>query len=227
MKSIVTKFGLALILALCFAQIATAEIMVGTSVEWLAASSNVVAVGVLEQTTEEKGLGSVIYESYKLKISKTLKGNKKQKEIDFVVRVVGRNSRIKEIAKSKELVIAFLSKTNGHSTETFLNNKFVPTNKLFPLSIINLDKPSKYVIDTNFKVLKEKKKIIGASKKALKLMQKFLKKDSNNKLERRVVEVPLDSEAFASLYGGSVCYLTVPNFIFPDAKKSIFEELLK
>ena len=223
MKRIISKFGLGLILAFCLTSIVNAEIMVGTSVEWLTCSADAVAMGMLKQTGEKKGVHSVIYESYTLNVLETIKGDKNQTELHFVVRVLSTNSSIKELANSGHPVIVFLSKYSDGGNETFLNNKLVPTNKSFPLSIINLDKPDKFVMDTKFNLLKKKENIIETSRNTLELMQNFSKKDVSAKIESRVLEVPFDSEAYTSLFSGSVCYLTVPNFMFPDAKKSIFD----
>ena len=126
------------------------------------------------------------------------------------------------MADSGHPIIVFLSKNNETTNETFLNDKLVPTNSSFPLSVMNLDKPGKYVIDTNFKVLKKREEIIANSKKTLDLMESYSRKNSSAKIESRILEIPPDSEAFTSLYSGSSCYLIVPNFMFSEAKKSIF-----
>lgn len=226
MKKPSSNFIFVLILAFCLTQIANAEIMVGTSIEWLTCSSDQVAVGMLKFDGEEKGVHSVIYENYKLDVLENIKGDKNEAEIRFVVRTLSKSSAVRKMAGSGHPVIVFLSKNGDGSSEKFLNSKLEPTNKQFPLSVLNLDEPGKYVIDTKFNVIKKKANIIETARKSLRLMDEFLKKDSSVKIESLSLEVPMDSEAFSSLYSGSVRYLTVPNFMFPDASKSFFDNEL-
>lgn len=202
---------------------AFAEIMGGTSVEWMTSASDIVAIGKLEKLKETKGEYSVIYESYSLKVTEIIKGDKRQKKIRFVNRVLSDYNSLKDLAKGENQVLVFLSPYKENDREVFLHGKFVPTNLAYPLSVINLDSPNKYIIDTNFNVLKEREEILEVCRKSAESLKEFLKENPTFKVESGVIEVPNDSEAFRNLYTGSAVFLTVPNFMFPDVPKSIFD----
>lgn len=222
MKVRISQCIFAAFFVLFLSLIARAEIMVGTSVEWMTSASKIVAVGKLEKISETKWLGSVIYESYVLKTTEVIKGDKRQKEIKFINRSLSAHNSLKGLAENGNQVIVFLTFYGETDNEKFLHGKLVPTNKIYPLSVVNLDNPGKYIIDTNFIVLRNKESIVEICRKSVKDLKKFSKENPSVKIESRVVEVPMGSEAFNSLYAGSVVYLTVPNFMFLTAKKSIF-----
>ncbi|MDQ3061717.1 MAG: hypothetical protein M3R14_02490, partial [Acidobacteriota bacterium] len=59
-------------------------------------------------------------------------------------------------------------------------------------------------------------------RKTVKTQTEYQKQNPSASIRRFYLEVPMDTEAFGSLYGGSVCYLFVPNFMSPKAKETIF-----
>ena len=88
MKKSFIKFGFVLVLTFSVTSIVRAEIMVGTSLEWLTCKSDIIAVGMLERKSQKRGNYSVIYENYVLKVLESIKGDKNQTEIPFSFRTL-------------------------------------------------------------------------------------------------------------------------------------------
>jgi hypothetical protein len=215
MKKNLSKHILVLLLTLTIVSVANAEIVGAWSIEWLSVSAKIVAVGKLEKIGEKKGEGSVIYESYVLKTTEIIKGKKKQREIKFVNRSLGEFDSFKKIAEKENEVIVFLDYYNDKDRETFLHKKLFPINKAYPASVIDLQNPDKYLYDSKFNNLNERDEIIKLCRQTFENFKKFKKKNSSFKLESRVIEFqPLNK---------FIRYLGVPNYMFPNAKKSIFE----
>jgi hypothetical protein len=220
MKISLLQLSVFLFLLICSPFNANAEIIAGSSIEWLTVSSKVVAVGKITSVEKSKGEGSVIYETYVFEPSEMIKGAKQKKKFNFTIRTFSTEPVFGKLFNTTNEIVVFLSdyKNDG---EKFLQDKLVPANTQFPLSIINLNNPNKYVIDLNFRVLKNKDDIIKASQSAAKAQTEYLKQHSSDLIKSVSLEVPMDSEAFRSLYAGSVCYLIVPNFMSAEVKKTM------
>jgi hypothetical protein len=201
-----------------FAASCYGEITVASSLEWLTVSSEIVATGEVLSVEKVKGQYAVIYENYVIKLSENMKGVNGKKIIRFTIRTFSTEPVFGKTVNISDEVMVFLSHTE---TEEFLKDKLVPTNDSFPLSIINLRNPSKYIIDMNFKVLSDKAEIIKTSKETQKKLIEYKKRHSVTNIKGFYLKVPTDSEAHRSLFGGSSSFLRVPNFMAPDSKESI------
>lgn len=215
------KSGVFLFLLFCSTSFANAEIIVGSSIEWLTVSSKVVAVGKIISVEKTKGEGSVIYETYIFQSSEIIKGSKKGKKFNFTVRTFSTEPVFGKLINTSDEIAVFLT-DSGNDGEKFLQGKLVPTNIQIPLSIFNIDKPNKYIINLNFNVLKNKDEILKTCRETVKAQTEYLKQNPVTSIKRFYLEVPFDTEAFSSLYGGSVCYLFVPNFMSSKGKETIF-----
>ena len=218
MKISLLQLSVFLVLLFCTPFNANAEIIGGSSIEWLTVSSKIVAVGKIISVEKLKGEGSVVYETYVFEPSEMLKGTKQKKKFTFTIRTFSTEPVFGKIVDTSNEVAVFLS-DYGNDGEKFLQDKLVPTNTQFPLSVINLNNPSKYAIDLNFRVLKNKDDILKVSRGAVKAHTEYLKEHSSDSIKSVSLEVPMGSQAFGSLYAGSVCYLIVPNFMSSEAKK--------
>jgi hypothetical protein len=83
--------------------------------------------------------------------------------------------------------------------------------------VVPLDKPGNRVLSAStFTVLKQRAESLAASRDAV---RRLAAAGSPPKAAKRYfLEVPFGSEAHKVLYGGSACYLYVPDLIFPKAK---------
>ncbi len=216
MKMITTKHSFILLFILFFSTTVRSETLGAYSVEWLTSASDFVAVGKIRKLRETKGEHSVIYESYVLQTTEVIKGKKKSREIEFVNRSLSDYDSLKNLAQAEIQVLVFLVYYQEKDTEKFLHDKLVPTNKSFPSSVISLDNPTdKFILDAKFNNLMKREKILEVCRKTTNDLKKFLKKNPLFKLESRVIE--------PNFVSNWVQYLIVPNFMFPNAKKSIFE----
>jgi hypothetical protein len=116
-----------------------------------------------------------------------------------------------------------LCQGSANSESKFHEGKLVPTSYSFPLSIINLGSPSKYVIDLNFRGLINKDAILNVSRGTVKSQREYQKQNPLSTIKSYSVELPMGSEAFGILYAGSSCYLVIPNFMTSKATENILK----
>jgi hypothetical protein len=197
---------------------AQAETIVGSSVEWLTCASEVVVAGSIERTVTTRGPGDVFYDDCTVVVQEVIKGKIEGNRLVFCFRTLSADSTVKGWMKSTEPILLFLAKSKGHGSEKHLDNMLVPTSHQFPLSVINLAAPGKYVLDTRFAVLTDKKAILETCRKTAKQMADHLKRNPEGRVEARQLEVPLSSDAWRSLYAGSDCYVKAPVFVAKGQK---------
>ena len=130
-----------------------AEIMGARSIEWLACDAEVIAVGYLKEVRESKGPGEVIYEDCVLVVTELLKPSLQKNE-------------------GAQLLV-FLSTSKDHGPEKRLDGVLVPTSKSFPLSLVDLSKPGKYLIDTKFNVLESGREVLEAARDGLQALNDY------------------------------------------------------
>ncbi|CAN5351901.1 MAG: hypothetical protein ACR2GW_12160 [Pyrinomonadaceae bacterium] len=223
MKRLFLQTSLLLILLTCSPLVTNsyAEIIVGNSLEWLTVSSKVVAVGRITHVEKSKGEGSVVYETYVFEPSEIIKGSK-QKSISFTVRTFSTEPVFGSLIDNTNEIVVFLSPYKERDGEKFLRGKLIPTSTSFPLSIINLNNPSKYVIDLNFRVLNNKEDILKVCRQTEKTQTEYVEQHPSFPIKGFYLEVPFDTEAHESLFAGSSCYLLVPNFMSAKSKEKLF-----
>ena len=203
---------------LVFAANCYGEAMSASSLEWLTVSSEVVATGKILSVNKVKGQYAVVYENYVLGVTENIKGAKGKKTIEFTIRAFSTHPVFGKAINISDDVIVFLSP--NREKEEFLKDKLVATSNSFPLSIINLDNPSRHIIDINFNVLRRKDEIVGISRQAQRKLVEYKKQNPKAEIKSYSVEVPIDTKAFGDLYAGSSCYLIVPNFMSPKTNES-------
>ncbi|HEY3354204.1 MAG TPA: hypothetical protein VGQ83_13205, partial [Polyangia bacterium] len=81
---------------------------------------------------------------------------------------------------------------------------------------------TKLLSAATFKVLKERREILAACRDTVRKLAAAAASSSPPKAPKHYfLEVPPDSEAYKVLYGGSACYLYVPDVLFPRARPSL------
>ena len=205
---------------LVFAANCYGEVMSASSLEWLTVSSKVVAAGKVLSVNKVKGQYAVVYENYVLGVTENIKGAKGKKTIEFTIRAFSTHPVFGKAMNISDEVIVFLSP--NREKEEFLKDKLVPTSNSFPLSIINLNNPSRHIIDINFNVLSRKDEIVNTSQQAQRKLVEYKRQNPQAEIKSYSVEVPMNTKAFGELYAGSSCYLVVPNFMSPKTNEFKF-----
>ena len=214
----VTTALLAMLFSLIFCYLpASGEITGAASVEWLVSISEVVAAGSLTEVRESKGPGEVTYEDCILQVTDLLKSPAQQAEVRFTFRRLNRDISLSDWMRDGARLLVFLSRAKDYGPEQRLNGALVPTRMNFPLSLVNLARPGKYLINTRFEVLKNGAETLTAAREGLQALNDYQLSEKGKRPEMIRVEVPYGSEAHKALYAGSACYLDVPNFM---AKKT-------
>jgi hypothetical protein len=201
---------------------ARAETIVGNSLEWLTCESDVVVVGRIEQVVTTRGPGSVLYDDCTVVVEEVIKGKFDKGRVVFCLRDLSTEPRARAWMKSEQPLLLFLSRSRDPGPEKRLEGMLVPTTHEFPLSVIDLAAPGKYVIDRRFEVLSDRTVILETCRKTVRLLEEHWKKNGiapGTKVETAYLEVPIDSKAWKSLYAGSACSLKVPAFLAPGAGK--------
>jgi hypothetical protein len=197
---------------------ARGEMVGALSVEWLTCSSDVVVVGKVSEISTSRGPGDVVYEDTTVTVSKVIRGKVEGKTLSFVLRTLQTLPTSKQWMKPKEGVLFFLSYSKGHGAEKKLDGRLVPTSNQCPLSIIDLAKPTKWIVGIGSKQLKDKKSIMAAVKTAAKALDEKKAQDKSFRLKHKAVSVPHDSKVFQALWAGSGVILTVPEFMVTGKK---------
>jgi len=224
---------LILYLSLILGCLATArgEVHSAKTVEWLTCQADVVAVGKIASVKSVKGPGDVVYEDIVLAVSEAIRGVS-VKELTFCYRhFSGERADRNGWMNSKGELLVFLSIPKAPYDErrihldtrpyygTRLDGLLVPTNDCYPRSIIDLSAPERFVFDGHLNQLTTRDAILGSTRFADIALLSRLTTDSSFKATPRSVELPFRSPAWKILFGGSTCYLVVPEFMFPESKK--------
>jgi hypothetical protein len=205
-----------------FAIPARAEITGASSMEWLVYSSEVIAVGKIVDVKLSKGPGEVIYEDCILQVTELIKSPVAGSELAFTVRRFERDQSAVEWQRDDTELLVFLSPSKNHGGEKHLDGALVPTSRHFPLSLVNLSEPGKYIFDINFNLLKTRANILKVTRTALQLISNYLQANGELSIKRHYLKVPANSEAYQSLYAGSSCYLHVPGFMSKEARPNFY-----
>ena len=150
-----------------------AEIMGARSIEWLACDAEVIAVGYLKEVRESKGPGEVIYEDCVLVVTELLKPSLQKNEVSFTFIRFNHDPSMAVWMHDGAQLLVFLSTSKDHGPEKRLDGVLVPTSKSFPLSLVDLSKPGKYLIDTKFNVLESGREVLEAARDGLQALNDY------------------------------------------------------
>jgi hypothetical protein len=187
-----------LIAAVCCATIAQASIVVSQSAEWLCDNSDTVGIykvvkGSVGKTNNNDSRHRY---TYTLQLTESLKGDPVKKcSAKFSVHVGTAQKTGDTVQESDELIVFFQAKK---------------TYEPAIIHQINLSRPwhagARFVaVDAKFNVISKRKQIMT-------LVRFRLKQPPSKSLQ---VEIPPDSGAWKALWGGSACFLLVPEDLKP------------
>jgi hypothetical protein len=191
-------------------------------VEWLVYSSEVIAVGKIVDVKLSKGPGEIIYEDCTLQVTELIKSPITRSEIAFTFRRFERDQSAVEWQRGDAELLVFLSLSKNHGSEKHLDGALVPTSQHFPLSLVNLFAPGKYIFNIDFKILGSRAEILQVTRDALQAISNYLQANGELSIKKYYLEVPANSEAYKSLYAGSSCYLHVPSFMSKEARPNFY-----
>jgi hypothetical protein len=192
------KSALIILLFLTATFSARAEIMVGSSLEWLADTST--AVGVFEVTKSHHKSDSEFDLTFRF--HKPLKGNAPQVTTSSYWVRLPKDTDPPTVDEGDRFLIFFKPDERA---------------SLRVAHLINLTKSQNggmdsIAITSKFKILTEEAEILNVVEQRLKAFPKATtskwREYPNSRFD---VEVPTDSPAFRVFYGGSTCYLVVPD----------------
>jgi hypothetical protein len=213
--------GLLLFLLLSAAP-AHAEIIVASSVEWLSYSSDVIAVGRIVGSKAQQSSGAAADEECIFRVEELIKSPVPVSELRFTYRRFQQEQSAATWRRNNTKLLVFLSHAEGRDSGGRSADSLVPTSGQFPLSLVNLAAPGKYVVDINFKVLTDGGEIIQATRSAVREVQDYLRANGEAGIKRHYLEVPFSAEAHKHLFAGSTCYIYVPSFMSKVSRPDIY-----
>ncbi|MES2462080.1 MAG: hypothetical protein V4671_15960 [Armatimonadota bacterium] len=202
-----------LLLVMLFAIPAGAETTVAASVEWLAYSSDVIAVGKIIKVKSTQGLGSVIYDDCTLRVTELIRSPVSRKEILFTLRRSQQEPSAAVWQRDRAELLVFLTLSRDHGSEKHLNGALVPANGQFPLSLVALAQPQKHLIDIHFNLLKDREEVLRATRHAVQAIRQYLKANPKAEVQRNFLQVT--SEDGQNIYLSY--YILVPSFMSKES----------
>ncbi len=200
--------------------------MAARTVEWLICASDVVAVGKITRTKTVKGPGDVFYEDCVLTVTESI-NNAPGKTIPFCYRRFSSESVEWLSAGGEFLVCLSIHKTpcdearmhlyTDPKYETRLHNLMMPTSQGFPLSIIQLASPERFVMSNRSELLTTKDQILATARSAAEALRSY--RVIHPKTTIREARIRAKGEAARVLYGGSATFLIVPEFMAPATQQ--------
>lgn len=214
---------------------ARAEIAIGESVEWLTASAKWVLVGRITSVrdVDPRGQGkNADLQLLAVQVTGVLKGPLALGKVCVAVRQSGLKDAQVLRQKRTELVFFLGQTVQATSFEGLTCN-------LWPLrggdalpAILPLDSPGKRLLSaSSWKVLRRRADVLQAVRDTARRLASTragagagaAKSGSTGlgvtmPLAKHYLEVPFSSEVHQVLYGGSACYLIVPQSLFPKAR---------
>jgi hypothetical protein len=199
---------LSIVVVIAASQPAQAEIMVASSLEWLA--DHCIDSGVYRATsvTKEKDLTACYKVAFA--IQETLRGNPAKSAEERYQRFpppVPEDSPIVEVGD--EFLICFQHHENGDRSI---------------VQLINLSKPQAvgvpYIaVTSDLKILKDKRKILSLFRDRLKKQAKVDPVKIGDYSKDNRFELQDDTELYKAVWAGSSCYLRIPSDLLPAKKR--------
>ena len=193
-----------------------AVMTINPTLEWLVCASDVVAVGKVSSCQTIKGPDQVIYEDCVLTVSEALLGTP-AKEIHFTCRHFT-DEPLKWKAPKAELLVC-LSICKTPYDEPHLDHVFMPVdniNQSNPDSIIILDAPGERLFSGSFDQLTTKDDILRIARSTAATLAARRAANPSFEVTTRAIGIPFQSKAHSKFYGGSACFLKVPEFMYPS-----------
>lgn len=186
------------------------EINIANSIDWLCYQSGTVAT-VKVTSVKEESFHIMDYESevtIYANISRTYKGNEPLSR-DIII-----YSRLTYVGMDK------WKNMLGKEVLVFLKDLICERQCAYGIwdddrGMIPVDSPGTKALTGDFNYLEDSNDIINYVVDRITQLK-------GKKAESHFLEVPMDTKAFGALYGGSSCYLIVPDVLYPKSKKGMF-----
>jgi len=200
------KTSITILLFLAATFLARAELMVGASLEWLADTS--ADVGVFQVTKSHQKTDSEFELTFRLQ--KALKGNAPQVATSSYWVRLPKGSDLPTVDPDDCFLLFF--KPNDQD--------FLHVAHLINLSTVQNGGMESVAINSKFETLTEEAQILKVVKQRINAFPKATTTKWQEYPDSRFdVEVPTDSPAFKVLFGGSTCYLLVPDDLKTEKQK--------
>lgn len=190
---------------LLWSQSAHAELMVGESLEWIVADSDLIVKGTIVKVESFNDEQQTAWEEATVQVNETIKGTPAN-ALTFLVRCVGITEKPSKWHQEGVELLLFLVESGRYESLDPDYGKADSALRLWGAdsSFIRLNnEPQAGLFTMDFNVVKERNDILKAVHSAA------LYRPANRPLEHRV-EVPFDSEVYQTLYSGSGVQLVVP-----------------
>jgi len=194
-----------------------AEINVGNSVEWLCEDAGMIARGILQSHTS-CSLGNNTFICTFI-TGEILRGSTAN-PVTFIISNIPEDSLKKYETQNTPLLI-FLKEfekdlkcgKSSTSWETMECYNSMP-------ALINLNTPPKMIFSAQgFLILDNRETIISYCRMVMKKLAEY--EIMGHSVFMNYLEVPTQSAIFNLLYQGSSCFLSVPDFLFPESKEKL------
>jgi tryptophan-rich sensory protein len=185
--------------------LAQAELMVGESLEWIVADSDLIVTGSITKVEVFEDERKVSLEEATVQVNETIKGRTTEPLL-FLVRCVGINEKPSKWQEEGVELLLFLVKSSRYEAldPEYRKSDFALRLWGAELSFVRLNnRPQTGLFTMDFDVLEKRNDILKAVRSAANCRPTSLPPEHR-------VEVPFDSEVFRTLYSGSSVRLIVP-----------------
>jgi hypothetical protein len=195
-----TRLALAAIAVVALARPASAEINIVDSIEWATADSDVVVRGTITQVAVRHGDGAVVWYDATVAVTETIKGPKRD-TIRVGIRYLDGDSPDKLRARKADLLLFLVAgKRLAGDDKTFAKIELAPRHTAMSTqSVVDLGATARAYTAT-FAELATTDELLATVRTAAK----------STATSSFRVDVPGDTAAYKSLYGGSAVWMFVP-----------------
>jgi hypothetical protein len=193
-----------------------AEINIGNSVEWLCADAGMIATGIVSSYTRCTTTGNIWVCTFAT--VEILRGST-ESPVYFTINLT--EDSLKKYVSQKTPLLVFLKenekpfkckniKASWYAMESYNS---IPV-------LINLNSTPKILISgQGFIPLTGRETILSYTRSILMKLAGY--EILGKTVFMNYLEIPVTTSVFNLLYQGSACYLTVPDFMFPDSKEKL------
>ena len=207
------RLPLALFILLLATLPVRAEIAVGFTAEWLSHESALIALATPVEVENIKGPGDVWVAKTRFRLEEVIKGPETKGDTvtiyDFSMQLADLQFWGKAKEESKQfLVFATVARNMFRDIEgRYLFTRVRPFRSAY-----YADQPVAKLYTADFRALTKFDELLKRTRDQVAHETNWLRISWKNTIEKKALEVPIDSEAFRQLYAGSVCYVWVPEY---------------
>jgi hypothetical protein len=212
------KVLLSSFLLLLFFTYSHAEINIGNSIEWLCADAGIIASGKLKSYTKAStgnNLWLCTFETIDI-----LKGTSAS-PVDFTINYIAEDSLKKYVSEQTPLFVFLKESEKPYKSKKIETSWYIMETCNSVPAFINLNTPQQTLVTAyTFSILSYSDLIVSVCRLCLKKIAEY--EVQGKTVFLNYLEIPFKTPAFSLLYSGSSCYLTVPDFMFPDSKEKLY-----